>query len=593
MLQNGNFDLGTWTRKTHTGQEYGEIFVPTGWTAFWKEGLPVPHDPTNPNGYGRPEMHVIQRVPPFLDPPRIDSPEWAVKMFTFYRIHDAGLYQQVQVGTGTLKLSARAHAWSSTHDDPHHSETSGDAANNFTFRVGIDPEGGTDPWGPRVIWGRGLSIYDAYEDIPSLTVETHESTVTIFLRSEVLYPFKHCDAYFDSVVLEESTPPLPTPPGTVPYYQRESYAKTVHVPTAACTLARWLEIAEIAYNQRSTISGSADDALGHAPGQSATGIFYDLSSKQQQDMVVFRDLYYPEAIVKFENSSTPPDPSPIPQKVQVEKGVIVGWGTIGGQGQEPMIQTLAAQGVYLPTAKFVQDLGAAAVIKSYSPTTKIVGRKIDINGQNIEGFNYAGDPISQADSRMNALQSIMAANPAIDYWEIVNEQQPPSSQSISVICEFFKHAMAIATSWGKKLAIFSFSTGTPEPNAWDYAYTTGVFQQVLAEGHVISLHAYGHTPDDLTYHLLRFKFLYDNVLIPNGLGNIPLYMTEYGEWKENFGSSDLMQQLIEYDMELAKLPYVAGAHVYVNPWDPPYNTYPSLYSQYIQYTIDVKDRRNG
>lgn len=36
-LQNPGFE-GGWTRKTHTGVEYGEIFVPEGWTAFWREG---------------------------------------------------------------------------------------------------------------------------------------------------------------------------------------------------------------------------------------------------------------------------------------------------------------------------------------------------------------------------------------------------------------------------------------------------------------------------------------------------------------------------------------------------------------------------
>ena len=90
-LQNPSFE-GGWTRETHSGQEYGEIFVPEGWTAFWREGAPVPHDPTNLNGYGRPEMKVIQRGAPYDNPPRIAEGNKAAQLFTFYRIHDAGYY---------------------------------------------------------------------------------------------------------------------------------------------------------------------------------------------------------------------------------------------------------------------------------------------------------------------------------------------------------------------------------------------------------------------------------------------------------------------------------------------------------------------
>ena len=39
LLTNGGFE-GGWTRKTHTGQEFGEIFVPEGWAAFWRERWP-------------------------------------------------------------------------------------------------------------------------------------------------------------------------------------------------------------------------------------------------------------------------------------------------------------------------------------------------------------------------------------------------------------------------------------------------------------------------------------------------------------------------------------------------------------------------
>ena len=212
LLINGGFEAG-WTRKTHTGVEYGEIFVPEGWTAFWKEGLPVPHDPSNTKGYGRPEMHVIKKEEPYLNPARIFSGNQSLKMFTFYRIHEAGIYQQV---TGilpgkTYKAYYQCHAWSSIEDDPFHSSVEGEGWKNFLFQVGIDPTGGTDPWSNQVIWNGGRRIYDVFSlDPPNLEVTAEAESMTVFLRSSVLWPFKHCDAYMDDAVLELVENTLPT-----------------------------------------------------------------------------------------------------------------------------------------------------------------------------------------------------------------------------------------------------------------------------------------------------------------------------------------------------------------------------------------------
>jgi len=226
LLQNAGFE-GGWWRRTATGQEFGEIFVPEGWVGFWREGGPVPHDPGNPNGYGRPEMHVINREPPFLDPLRVRSGQRAAKFFTFYRIHDAGFYQQVTGLTpGTrLEFTGWAHAWSSTSDNPQHSDGAGTGpyfvrvgeydppsgvadggVRNFTFTVGIDPTGGIDPWSPTVVWGEGAHIYNAFAQIPPVQAVATGASVTVFVRSSVLWPFKHCDSYIDDMLLTTVEP---------------------------------------------------------------------------------------------------------------------------------------------------------------------------------------------------------------------------------------------------------------------------------------------------------------------------------------------------------------------------------------------------
>lgn len=231
LLQNGDFERG-WDGTHHRvlviptqGQAYwreaGEIACPAGWNPWYRHGLPVEHDPQNGVGWSAPEVRPCGLVP---DPARVRSGQFGCLVFTFSRIHDAGLFQQVNVTPGTrLRLSAYAHAWSNAwgsphEDDPRWSEgnrvgynaffaeagTPGldDAERNFTFWLGIDPTGGTDPYAPTVVWGKGAHIYNAYRAVPPVEVTAQGDKVTVFLRSRCLWPFKHNDAYWDDVVLE-------------------------------------------------------------------------------------------------------------------------------------------------------------------------------------------------------------------------------------------------------------------------------------------------------------------------------------------------------------------------------------------------------
>ena len=104
FLRNPSFEgitePGKWTRDTHIGTEFGEIFVPEDWTAWWQEGA-----------FRRPEMKVIQNVPPFDNPPRIHEGDWALQSFTMFGRQHAGLYQVVAGLTpgAIYQLSAFAH----------------------------------------------------------------------------------------------------------------------------------------------------------------------------------------------------------------------------------------------------------------------------------------------------------------------------------------------------------------------------------------------------------------------------------------------------------------------------------------------------
>ena len=220
LLKNGGFEDGAW-HKTHTGEEVPEVSSPKHWIAFWRDG--EPNERSGSVNCRRPECKVIQKKPPFLDPPRIHGGNQAFQCFTFFGVHDAGIYQRVEGLTPEAKVRATAwtHAWSTNGDDPHHSQTDGGGKWNFEQYVGIDPTGGTDPWSANVIWSEPRNVYDQYEKLPPVEAQVGESgAITVFLRSTVQYPFKHCDVHWDDAVLtviespdEPEEPEEPVEPG--------------------------------------------------------------------------------------------------------------------------------------------------------------------------------------------------------------------------------------------------------------------------------------------------------------------------------------------------------------------------------------------
>jgi len=226
LLENGGFEADWAEEKSHRclvlpkgadpyETDTGNIFTPPGWVTWFR------HDPGT---WDQPEVRDARAT---HDARRVHSGEKAMLLFTFYRKHDAGFLQQVHVAPGQkLRLSAWAHAWSNLHgrpheDDPRWSEGPGYDAGyllagerppegspgtyddwmNFTFSIGIDPTGGTNPFADAVVWGRGAHIYNEYAQVPAVEATAETGTVTVFLRSKTLWAFKHNDAYWDDVGL--------------------------------------------------------------------------------------------------------------------------------------------------------------------------------------------------------------------------------------------------------------------------------------------------------------------------------------------------------------------------------------------------------
>lgn len=280
------------TQGTPYTTEVGNIFVPENYTFWFKHGLPVDHDPSNPMGWAQPEGHHTSGFPE-----RIHEGNTAYMFFGFYKIVDAGLYRQFS-DHGLCTASIFAHAWSSTEDNPSCSTGVGcegfsmpegsvedDAARNFTFYIGIDPTGGEDPYSENVVWSEGRHIYNVYDRI-SVTAEV-SGTYTVFIRALSLWPFKHNDAYFDSLDVQVDT------------HEPRSYERIyVLLPQNAQKSTLDSLITEF-YDERYTIGFSADDAgIGDLPRKEAIVVWENSSSWESEEAVnQFFATYYPNTIV--------------------------------------------------------------------------------------------------------------------------------------------------------------------------------------------------------------------------------------------------------------------------------------------------------
>jgi murein DD-endopeptidase MepM/ murein hydrolase activator NlpD len=245
-----------------------------------------------------------------------------------------------------------------------------------------------------------------------------------------------------------------------------------------------------------------------------------------------------------------------------------------------------------------------------------------------KGFYDSGyNPEEAASVRFNHYRDSYLADANIDVWEFDNELTFETKTGREWYSQYTIANMMLFESIGKKAAIFSFAVGTPELFHWeDYI---PALQYARDNGHYLALHEYMTPIADLGvgwnqpawqehlrdnpdanfdawkqanpqywwgradrqypygWGVLRYRAVYDTILKPLGLDDLPLLITECGcdiisftppwwgntgSWKANiplWESWGIMQpeahfadMLMWYDQELQKDPYVKAAHIF-------------------------------
>ena len=206
LLKNGDFESPPpWPMQN----ELGEIQVAPNWRAWYLDSPPsYVQVPFNCASNPPPGCYWIR--PEFRDaaaansPQKVHSGSYAQWYFSFGRMHEAGLYQQVSDITPGSRLSFSVYmkAWMCSSYVQCNGGLHSDAPTDMHLRIGIAPTGGTNPLGQDVIWSPESSAWDTWAHFQVETVAL-SNTVTIFThsRAEWDYARMNNDVYIDDARL--------------------------------------------------------------------------------------------------------------------------------------------------------------------------------------------------------------------------------------------------------------------------------------------------------------------------------------------------------------------------------------------------------
>jgi LysM repeat protein len=194
--------------------------VPFGWSAWWQQPNQNFDDPNYFNTYPHycpdwsntpldckawhnPEYRDTLGGPQKTGPSRKVAGDNSQKYFTFYSVHEAGVYQVVSgVKPGDrVRFSVFQEGWSNSVNDPFKS----DLGQRMNFQVGIDPTGGNNPWSPNIIWTAPAESFDKFTQFVVEAVAKN-NIVSVWTKSKPDLPLQHVDVYVDEASLNVVQP---------------------------------------------------------------------------------------------------------------------------------------------------------------------------------------------------------------------------------------------------------------------------------------------------------------------------------------------------------------------------------------------------
>ena len=520
--------------------DIGNIFTPPGWTTWYVH---------EPGIWDQPEVRDAWKN---IDPRRVYTGNKGVLFFTYYRRHWGGFYQQVPVTRGqTLEFSCFLHAWSNhdgagfphKHDgrwsegvgydvvsihesniEPDNGDPQHDAIRNATFRVGIDPYGGSDPLADSVVWSDHYSNYNGY--LAPLVVEAiaQADSVTVFIESKRVFGFCHGDFYADDASLTVVASPEPPEP------EERQFSFVAHAAPQDVTLLELAEVIEQALPEKQTISLSLDHAaLGNNNPHVTDATIHvwaaDRIAGSRAGLEAWLQTYYPPlpTLIYHEfTTDTPPIPDPEPPAT-------AGYRNYMG----PHLQTMVpGWDTYIknahPTCAKAFSWNDVAGVKTRFPHLHVIGRHCTNDyGNSLENPDPAQGAKNWVDKFRGALYEtcdrLAPLNLSEDepwfYVESVNEVYPPAQRAATFDLAFI-HELA---STGLPIAPIVMTAAVGNPHESEFALLLPLARACAAAKGAFGYHAYWYANSHESGLVPYWQWLagrweeIDKVLVANGV----------------------------------------------------------------------------
>jgi hypothetical protein len=251
------------------------------------------------------------------------------------------------------------------------------------------------------------------------------------------------------------------------------------------------------------------------------------------------------------------------------------------------------------------DANFVKQIKQHSPNTRVIGRLPD--GDVAEVQLSSLDPLPAARAYVERLLPYAddaGRRPFFDGWETYNEPVAGNADEMRRWADFEAERTRLLGERGIRSVIGNFGTGGPPLEMWEY-FLPAVQAAQQYDGW-LGLHEYsaptiyylttrdnmgrypGVSPEDTGWLTLRYRQVYNQILIPNGLA-LPLVFTELGVdglvqadrpgpqdvrgwhhfqryWADNgfglWGPGAYIEQLVWFDEAMRQNDYVIGGCIY-------------------------------
>lgn len=202
LLVNADFEGGS--RKTEGEGTSLSSAVSNGWSPWFVRG-----DAT----FNREPEFKVEQVRIGGDPMRIRSGGQAMKWFTTWGTHTAGIYQRVAVRPGTaLTFSIHGMAYTGEDDgwNPVANTFTSDPIKpgNYRMSVGIDPTGAVPTMGSAppatVLWSQPSMTYDQWVNM-TVSAVARAGYVTVYAKGQPEWSVKHNDSFWEDACLRVGT----------------------------------------------------------------------------------------------------------------------------------------------------------------------------------------------------------------------------------------------------------------------------------------------------------------------------------------------------------------------------------------------------